>query len=260
MAQEPGLTVEVPDSVGSTGGIKDVLAGKADLARSVRPLRDAEKEQGLVEWVFAETPVVFAVHPSVTGVTGLTGAQALGVYAGKITDWAALGGPAGPISRVTREMPESSREVLNDVIPGFAVLGTEGQAVAYSTPEAVEMVRRHPGTIGYFSLTAMDRSLSPSVGAGECASNAAGSIAAKIPKGNRPAGKARIRPLSKARPMECTARSARPSSSASSISLTKSPLPPTLAKGTSRILSPLVLMGSRSTVRSGWASRNRSAT
>ncbi len=155
MAQEPGLTVEVPDSVGSTGGIKDVLAGKAALARSVRPLRDTEKEQGLVEWVFAETPVIFAVNPSVTGVTGLTGAQALDVYAGKITDWSALGGPAGSISRVTREMPESSREVLNAVIPGFATLGTEGQAVAYSTPEAVDMVRRHPGTIGYFSLTAL---------------------------------------------------------------------------------------------------------
>lgn len=155
MAQNPGLTVDVPDSVGSTGGIKTVLAGKAAMARTARPLRPAEKDQGLVEWVFAETPVVFAVNPSVTGVTGLTGRQVLDVYAGKITDWAALGGPAEPIRRVTRETPETSRDILNTVIPGFAALGTADQAVAYSTPEAVRLVSSHPGTIGYFSLTAM---------------------------------------------------------------------------------------------------------
>ena len=47
--------------------------------------------------------------------------------------------------------------------------------------------------------------------------------------------------------MLCTAISILPSKSASSISLTKRPLPPTLASGTSRILSPLVLMISSAT-------------
>ena len=42
--------------------------------------------------------------------------------------------------------------------------------------------------------------------------------------------------------MEWTARWALPSRSASSISFTKSPLPPTLASGTSRILSPVVFI------------------
>jgi phosphate transport system substrate-binding protein len=154
-ATAPDITVEVPDSVGSTGGIKALLAGKAELARAARPLRNEERNQGLVEFVFAETPVVFAVNPSVTGVAGLTSAQALDVYAGKITDWSALGGTPGPIARVSREMPETSRAVLNAAIAGFEALSTEGQVVAYSTPEAVDMVRRNPGTIGYFSLTSM---------------------------------------------------------------------------------------------------------
>jgi phosphate transport system substrate-binding protein len=154
-ATAPGIDVDVPDSVGSTGGIKALLAGKAELARVARPLRGEEKAQGLVEIVFAETPVVFAVNPAVTGVSGLSSAQALAVYAGKITDWSALGGPPGPIARVAREMPETGRAVLNETIPGFEALAAEGQAVAYSTPEAVDMVLRHPGTIGYFSLTAM---------------------------------------------------------------------------------------------------------
>src|SRR5437588_9002651 len=40
----------------------------------------------------------------------------------------------------------------------------------------------------------------------------------------------------------------RPSSNASSISFVKSPLPPIFARGTSRILSPVVLIGTSSTV------------
>lgn len=154
-AANPDIAVDIPDSVGSTGGIKALVAGKADLARTARPLRGEEKAKGLVELVFAETPVVFAVNPSVTGVTGLTSAQALAVYAGKIGNWSALGGSPGPIAKVGREMPETGRAVLNEAIPGFESLAAEGQVVAYSTPDAVAMVRDHPGTIGYFSLTAM---------------------------------------------------------------------------------------------------------
>src|SRR5216684_1168625 len=48
-----------------------------------------------------------------------------------------------------------------------------------------------------------------------------------------------------------TARSMRPSSRASSISFVKRPLPPIFASGTSRILSPVVLMGTRSTCKFG---------
>ena len=48
---------------------------------------------------------------------------------------------------------------------------------------------------------------------------------------------------------ECTARCARPSSSATSSSLTNRPLPPTLDSARSRIWSPRVVMPSRSTVQ-----------
>ena len=54
-----------------------------------------------------------------------------------------------------------------------------------------------------------------------------------------------------------TAISIRPASSASSISFTNSPLPPTLARGTSRILSPLVLMIFRATRVPGWRVSSR---
>ncbi|WP_428562416.1 MAG: substrate-binding domain-containing protein [Solidesulfovibrio sp. DCME] len=155
MRDNPDTQVEVPDSVGSTGGIRAVAAGKAELARTARPLRDEEKAQGLAEIVFAKAPVVFAVNPSVSGVESLTARQVLELFSGEVTDWSALGGPAGPIHKVCRETPETSRDTLNAAIPGFAALGCQGQAVAYSTPEAVKLTADHPGAIGYFAKPAM---------------------------------------------------------------------------------------------------------
>ncbi|MEA5089025.1 substrate-binding domain-containing protein [Solidesulfovibrio sp.] len=155
MREFPGTRIEVPDSIGTSGGIKAVLAGKAELARTARPLRDEEKAQGLAEIVFARSPLVFAVNPSVTGVESLTKEQVLDVFSGKTADWAALGAPAGPIRKVCRETPETGRVVLNAAIDGFEALDCREQAVAYSTPEAVAMTANNPGAIGYFAKSAM---------------------------------------------------------------------------------------------------------
>jgi ABC-type phosphate transport system substrate-binding protein len=78
----------VPDSVGSRGGIRQLLAGQADLARVSRPLKDKELAKGLVYTEVAETQVVFAVHPSVKDVQSLTTEQVNDIYAGENIDQA----------------------------------------------------------------------------------------------------------------------------------------------------------------------------
>jgi phosphate transport system substrate-binding protein len=155
MRDNPGVQVEIPESVGTTGGIRSVLAGKAEMARTARALRDDEVAAGLKETVFAQTPVVIAVNPSVTGVKGLSAAQALAVFSGRIKNWSELGGPDLAIARVCRETPETARVLLNTAIPGFEADGCRDQAVAYTTPEAVSLVAGQPGAVGYFSLSAM---------------------------------------------------------------------------------------------------------
>ena len=57
-----------------------------------------------------------------------------------------------------------------------------------------------------------------------------------------------------------TVRSTRPSSRAASSSLTKRPLPPTLSRVRSSILSPVVFMVTSSSPTSGWAARMASIT
>lgn len=57
---DPHIVVKVPDSLGSSGGIKAVLAGALDICFSARPLKDSEKAAGARAFPFARTPFLLA--------------------------------------------------------------------------------------------------------------------------------------------------------------------------------------------------------
>jgi len=146
-----GLTIQVPDSIGSGGGIKALIKDKVDLARTARPLEEKEKS-GLVEVQFAQSPIVFVIHNSVTGITNLTTEQVLGIYAGKYRNWQELGGTDHKIYAIDRETDDSSRLVLTRTFPTFAPLDSV-VTVSYSTPETVDALTKNPFTIGYLPLS-----------------------------------------------------------------------------------------------------------
>lgn len=58
----PGTAIEIPESIGSSGGIKNVVTDNAELARVARPLNESERQAGLEYRAFAFSPVVFAAH------------------------------------------------------------------------------------------------------------------------------------------------------------------------------------------------------
>ncbi|MBA3015154.1 MAG: substrate-binding domain-containing protein [Proteobacteria bacterium] len=145
-----GVTVEVPDSIGSGGGIKALLKGKTDLARTGRPLKDSEKS-GLVEVKFGQTPVVFATHPTVTTVDNLTTAQILDIFSGKINNWKEVGGPDNKIYPTSREVGDSARIVLEALMPGFKDLQFVSKEF-FTSAEAVQALADHEFTIGYVSM------------------------------------------------------------------------------------------------------------
>jgi phosphate transport system substrate-binding protein len=149
----PGITVEIPESVGSGGGIRSVLTGKNEIARVARPLTEKESGQGLKSRIFAQAPIIFAVHPGVAGVENLSLEQIIGIYSGKIPQWDALGG-AGKIYAMSREEGDSSRIVLENLLPGFQEISVPAGATVYSTPEAVQTLLASPNTIGYLPLPA----------------------------------------------------------------------------------------------------------
>lgn len=152
MRANPGVTVEVPDPIGSTGGRKSVQEGRATLGRVANSSPANEARIGLSYLDFALTPVVFAVHPSVVGVEDLSPEQALGVYSGKITDWSELGGQPGKIYPIARETGDSSWNRIREVLPGFRDIESPAGKVYYTTPEALRALEVHPGTIGFGPL------------------------------------------------------------------------------------------------------------
>jgi len=145
--------VVIPDSIGSSGGIRQVLAGKAIMARVARGLRPREQEQGLSWHLFARSPVVFAMRNDGPGVDRLTSVQVEKIFSGQLRNWRDLGGSDAPIYVAQREKGDSSRSVLEQFFPVFGSGRLTGETLL-STPAMTQTLARYPGTIGYLPLSA----------------------------------------------------------------------------------------------------------
>jgi phosphate transport system substrate-binding protein len=145
----PGVSVAVPKSIGSGGGIKAVGEGQNKIGRVARPIKDREKPFGLSYAPFAKVPVVFFTNPR-TGVTNLTAEQVCAIYSGTITNWQEVGGNDEKIRVVRREDGDSSLEVLTKTFPGFKdIVITEKSKTALKTAENFTIVESKSGTIGF---------------------------------------------------------------------------------------------------------------
>ena len=150
---ESAVEVTIPPSIGSGGGIAAVGAGKAALGRVARTLTEAELARGLIYTPVARLPSAVFVHPG-AGVTGLTSAQLVDIYAGKVTNWKEVGGADVRIRVVRREEADSTFTVLRNSMPGWKDLViTERSKLATSTQEAIETVRLVEGAIGFGPFT-----------------------------------------------------------------------------------------------------------
>jgi phosphate transport system substrate-binding protein len=150
---ESAVEVTIPPSIGSGGGIAAVGAGKAPLGRVARTLTEAEIARGLIYTPVARLPSAVFVHPG-AGVTGLTAAQLVDIYAGRVTNWKEVGGADVRIRVVRREEADSTFTVLRGSMPGWKDLViTERSKLATSTQEAIETVRLVEGAIGFGPFT-----------------------------------------------------------------------------------------------------------
>ena len=145
----PGVTVAVPRSIGSGGGIKAVGEGQHKIGRVARPIKEREEPFGLTYKPFAKVPVVFITHPG-TGVTNLTAKQICAIYSGEVTNWREVGGNDERIRVVRREDGDSSLEVLIKTFPGFKdIVITDKSKTALKTVENFSIVEGKEGTIGF---------------------------------------------------------------------------------------------------------------
>ncbi len=150
----PGVRVEVPDSIGSSGGIKATANGQCDLGRTARPLKRKEQQYNLIYKMFARSPVVFVVSGNLESVGNLSSEQVVRIYSGKIRSWQDLGGPDGKIYVGNREKGDSSRSVLEKHLIDFALIKNPVGKTIYTTPETMDVVANNDNTIVYAPLSA----------------------------------------------------------------------------------------------------------
>ncbi|HEY5673629.1 MAG TPA: substrate-binding domain-containing protein [Malonomonas sp.] len=148
--QHQDTQVLVPDSVGSGGGIQLLLAGRTDLARVARPLKPKEQAEGLQHRVFAYSPIVFVANLPSPCLQGISAAEAIGIFQGKIKTWGQLGNcPDHKIYIANREDGDSSRGVLEEKIPELKEISQLAGRIIYSTPETYDTLNHYQYSFGY---------------------------------------------------------------------------------------------------------------
>lgn len=101
-------------SIGSGGGVRALLDGVIDIALVSRPLREHEREQGLVATPYARVPIVVAAHASVP-IDDLAREDLVALYEGRQRTW-----PNGArVVVLQRERGDSSHVGVSRVLPSF---------------------------------------------------------------------------------------------------------------------------------------------
>ena len=118
----PEITIDIPASIGSTGGVRAAAEGAIAVGLISRPLRDREKGLGLTVVPYARTAAVIGAHPSVAD-DGITFEDLVNIYSATKSRWK----DGREIVVLTREPGDSSIEVLERVVPGFREAYAESQ-------------------------------------------------------------------------------------------------------------------------------------
>jgi phosphate transport system substrate-binding protein len=154
----------VTASLGSTGAIRAVLAGKVDIGVSARPVTAEENLQGASARAYARTPFVIATGAK-NNSASLTPRELVKIYSGEVIRW-----PDGsPIHLVVRpdadadsiELRAFSAEMSSAIT---AALARKGLRMADTDQDNADALEKLPGSLGTTTLTQIvteDRALRP---------------------------------------------------------------------------------------------------
>lgn len=148
----PGVTLS-PTVVPLSTLNSDLAAGRADLALVARP--DAK----LFATPLGYVSLAIVVNPA-NALASLSAAQAPTIFAGRVTDWAQVGGSSGKIQVVSREdASDAARAFGVSALSG--TLPTPNALVAPSWEAMREAVSQNPNAIGYLPLPELDATVKP---------------------------------------------------------------------------------------------------
>jgi phosphate transport system substrate-binding protein len=159
MTANPAIQISIAGG-GSGVGIKQVGEGLVDIGNSGRKPSEAElAKYSLVMHQWAIDGVGVVVNPK-NPVKSLTTAQLKDIFAGKITNWSALGGEDQAINLYTRDAASGTRDVFWKKALGKGEISDKALFAA-SNGAMKTAVSQDPFAIGYVSVGHIDASVAP---------------------------------------------------------------------------------------------------
>jgi phosphate/phosphite/phosphonate ABC transporter binding protein len=150
-AVQPTVVVEHFRSTHTGLAIGALRRGAFDLAYLTRE-PTAEEQTGIYIYPFGKDPLVFAVHKG-TGVSSLSTRQIRDLYAGRIRNWAELGG--ADLAVVLLDRPEYTSPKVALRFGVFKDLDIDAATTMFEYPELMDTALEHyEGSVGYTSLHA----------------------------------------------------------------------------------------------------------
>lgn len=146
--RHPGVKIDIPASIGSTGGVRAVADGGITVALISRPLKEEEKGLKLSTLAYARTAVVMGVNRNAPD-DGITLTDLVNIYRGRKTRWK----DGREIVVLTREPGDSSIELLEREVPCFRDAYRESQEAGrwktiYNDQEMNRAIVRIPYSLG----------------------------------------------------------------------------------------------------------------
>jgi phosphate transport system substrate-binding protein len=150
--ENPDVAVAIPESMGSSGGIRAAMAGKLDIGLSARPLTPEEQARGARQRPYARTAFVFGANPAVKP-SGVTLAELVDIYGGRKSAW----GDGTPLRLILRPASDTDTFALGGMSPEMAgavalAQKREGLTVAMTDQDSADAIERTPGSIGTTTL------------------------------------------------------------------------------------------------------------
>lgn len=148
-AEHAGWRIDV-QAGGSARGIRDARQRLASLGMVSRALKASETD--LVAFEIAYDGICLIVHRS-NAVESLERDQVIGIFTGRIRDWAEVGGRRAPITVVNKAEGRSTLELFLDYY-GLASSQLFSSTVIGDNEQGVKTVAGNPDAIGYVSIGA----------------------------------------------------------------------------------------------------------
>lgn len=149
MDENDGLTISY-EGVGSSSGMKGVLAGTFTLGGASRDLKQSELDAGLVPVVIAKDGISVVVNGNVT-IANLSIQQLADIYSGKISNWSQVGGADATIVVCNRDESSGTRGAFQEIVLGKTAYRNDAQ-ICKENGDVAQTVASTPNSIGYVGL------------------------------------------------------------------------------------------------------------